>query len=197
MDNLNDLKAIWLTANTDSLPASGEMLRMAKKFRNGKIRHKLIMIFIAVLLAAVMIFGAINNGLTMVSSWIGEACLIVTCMLLAFTNIRSIRRFIDFKDSTNKEFIEFMEQTRRNQLYYYQKTQVAGMGISSIGLLLYFYEIVYRDTVVFIITYSIAFLYLAFMWFYIRPRNFKRQNLKMDKTVRKLHDISNQIKNEI
>jgi len=197
MDNLNDLKAIWLTANTDSLPASGEMLRMAKKFRNGKIRHKLIMIFIAVLLAAVMIFGAINNGLTMVSSWIGEACLIVTCMLLAFTNIRSIRRFIDFKDSTNKEFIEFMEQTRRNQLYYYQKTQVAGMGISSIGLLLYFYEIVYRDTVVFIITYSIAFLYLAFMWFYIRPRNFKRQNLKMDETVRKLHDISNQIKNEI
>ena len=197
MDNLNDLKAIWLTANTDSLPASGEMLRMAKKFRNGKIRHKLIMIFIAVLLAAVMIFGAINNGLTMVSSWIGEACLIVTCMLLAFTNIRSIRRFIDFKDSTNKEFVEFMEQTRRNQLYYYQKTQVAGMGISSIGLLLYFYEIVYRDTVVFIITYSIAFLYLAFMWFYIRPRNFKRQNLKMDKTVRKLHDISNQIKNEI
>jgi len=126
MDNLNDLKAIWLTANTDSLPASGEMLRMAKKFRNGKIRHKLIMIFIAVLLAAVMIFGAINNGLTMVSSWIGEACLIVTCMLLAFTNIRSIRRFIDFKDSTNKEFIEFMEQTRRNQLYYYQKHRLPG-----------------------------------------------------------------------
>jgi len=197
MDNLNDLKAIWLTANTDSLPASGEMLRMAKKFRNGKIRHKLIMIFIAILLAAIMVFGAINNGLTMVSTRIGEACLIVTCMLLAFTNIRSIRRFIDFKDSTNKEFIEFMEQTRRNQLYYYQKTQVAGMGISSIGLLLYFYEIVYRDTVVFIITYSIAFLYLAFMWFYIRPRNFKKQNLKMDETVRKLHDISNQIKNEI
>ena len=194
MDNLNDLKAIWLTANTDSLPASGEMLRMAKKFRNGKIRHKLIMIFIAVLLAAVMIFGAINNGLTMVSSWIGEACLIVTCMLLAFTNIRSIRRFIDFKDSTNKEFIEFMEQTRRNQLYYYQKTQVAGMGISSIGLLLYFYEIVYRDTVLFIIAYSAAIIYLAVMWFVVRPRNFKRQNLKMDETMRKLHDISNQIK---
>ena len=130
----------------------------------------------------------------MVSTRIGEACLIVTCMLLAFTNIRSIRRFIDFKDSTNKEFIEFMEQTRRNQLYYYQKTQVAGMGISSIGLLLYFYEIVYRDTVVFIITYSAAIIYLAVMWFVVRPRNFKRQNLKMDETMRKLHDISNQIK---
>jgi hypothetical protein len=196
MDNLNDLKAIWLTANTDSLPASGEMLRMAKKFRNGKIRHKLIMIFIAILLAAIMVFGAINNGLTMLSTWIGEACLIVTCMLLAFTNIRSIRRFIDFKDSTNKEFIEFMEQTRRNQLYYYQKTQVAGMGISSIGLLLYFYEIVYRDTVLFIITYSAAIIYLAVMWFVVRPRNFKRQNLKMDETMRKLHNISNQIKND-
>lgn len=196
MDNLNDLKAIWLTANTDSLPASGEMLRMAKKFRNAKIRNKLTMIIIAVLLAAVMVFGAIYNRSAMISTRIGEACLIVTCALLAFTNIRSIKRFIDFKDCTNKEFIEFMEQTRRNQFYYYQKTQVAGMGISSIGLLFYFYELVYRDTVWFVITYSIALFYLAFMWFYIRPRKFKKQNLKMDETLRKLHDISNQIKNE-
>jgi hypothetical protein len=144
-----------------------------------------------------MVFGAIYNGFTMISTRIGEACLIVTCMLLAFTNIRSIRRFIDFNDCTNKEFIEFMEQTRRNQLFYYQKTQVAGMAISSTGLLLYFYELVYRDTVVLIITYSVAIIYLAVMWFVVRPRNFKRQNLKMDETLRKLHDISNQIKNEL
>jgi len=196
MDNLNDLKTIWLTAKTDSLPSSTEMLRMAKKFRNGKIRNKLLMIFIAVLLAAIMIFGAINNGLTMLSTQIGGACLIFTCMLLAFTNIRSIRRFIDFKDCTNKQFIEFMEQTRRNQLYYYQKTQVAGMAISSIGLLLYFYELVYRDTVWFIVTYTIALLYLAFMWFVMRPRNFRKQNLKMDEQMQKIHSISNQIENE-
>jgi len=143
-----------------------------------------------------MIFGAINNGLTMLSTQIGGACLIFTCMLLAFTNIRSIRRFIDFKDCTNKQFIEFMEQTRRNQLYYYQKTQVAGMAISSIGLLLYFYELVYRDTVWFIVTYTIALLYLAFMWFVMRPRNFRKQNLKMDEQMQKIHSISNQIENE-
>lgn len=193
MDNLNDLKAIWLTANTDSLPASGEMVRMAKKFRNTKIRNKLTMIFIAILLAVIMVFGAIYNGLIMLSTRIGEASLIFTCALLAFTNIRSIKRFIDFQDCTNKEFIEFMEQTKRNQLYYYQKTQVAGMLISSIGLLLYFYELVYRDRILFIIIYSTAIIYLAVMWFVIRPRNFKKQNLEMGATMKKLHDISNQI----
>ena len=194
MDNLNDLKAIWLTAKTDSLPASGEMLRMAKKFRNDKVRKKLMLISISILLSTIMVFGAIYNDLTMISTRIGEACLIVTCILLAFTNIRSLKRFINFKDFTNKEFIDFMEQTRRNQLYYYQKTQVAGMGISSIGLLFYFYELVYKDTVWIMVTYTAALLYLAFMWFYIRPRNFRRQNQKMDETMRKLHDISNQIK---
>lgn len=196
MDNLNDLKAIWLTANTDSLPASGEMLRMAKKFRNAKIRNKVMMISVAIVLAGIMVFGALYNNLTMISTYIGEVLLIITCLLLALTNIRSIKRFIDFKDCTNKEFIEFMEQTRRNQLYYYQKTQVAGMGISSTGLLLYFYELVYRDTLLFIITYSTALIYLAVMWFVVRPRNFKKQNKKMDEQMRKLHEIANQIDNE-
>jgi hypothetical protein len=196
MDNLNDLKAIWLSAKTDSLPASAEMLRMAKKFRDDKIRKKLIMIAVAILLAAIMVFGALYNNLHMMSSYVGEALLIITCMLLAFTNIRSIKRFIDFKDCTNKEFIGFMEQTKRNQLFYYQKTQVAGMAISSTGLLLYFYELVYRDTLLFIITYSTAVIYLAVMWFVARPRNFKKQYKKMDEQMRKLHEIANQIDNE-
>jgi len=152
-----------------------------------------MMIFIALLLAAIMVFGEIYNGSTMLSTHMGGACLIITCMILAFTNIRSLKRFIDFKDFNNKEFIEFMEQTKRNQLYYYQKTQVAGMAISSIGLLLYFYELVYRDTVLFIVTYSAAIIYLAVMWFVIRPRNFRKQNLKMDETLRNLHNIANQI----
>jgi len=129
----------------------------------------------------------------MISSYVGEALLIITCMLLAFTNIRSIKRFIDFKDCTNKEFIGFMEQTKRNQLFYYQKTQVAGMAISSTGLLLYFYELVYRNTLLFIITYSMAVIYLGVMWFVVRPRNFKKQNKKMDEQMRKLHEIANQI----
>jgi hypothetical protein len=193
MDNLNDLKAIWLSAKTDSLPASGEMLRMAKKFRNDKIRKKLIMIAVAILLAGIMVFGALYNNLNMISSYVGEALLIITCMLLAFTNIRSIKRFIDFKDCTNKEFIGFMEQTKRNQLFYYQKTQVAGMAISSTGLLLYFYELVYRNSLLFIITYSTAVIYLAVVWFVVRPRNFKKQNKKMDEQMRKLHEIANQI----
>ena len=37
MDNLNDLRKIWLTADTKGLPNSSEMVHIVKKYRNKKL----------------------------------------------------------------------------------------------------------------------------------------------------------------
>jgi len=104
-----------------------------------------------------------------------------------------MKRFIDLKDCSNKEFIEFLEQTRRNQVYYYKKTQVLGMGLSSLGLLLYLYETASISTVAFIITYAIAITWTLVLWLVIRPRSFKKQSRKLDETLKKLEKISKQL----
>ncbi|SDS18213.1 hypothetical protein SAMN05216490_0688 [Mucilaginibacter mallensis] len=193
MDNLNDIKALWLTAKTDGLPSSDEMLRIVKKFRNQRLRNKLIVIFTALVCAAMMVATMFVYKSTMITTRIGEVLIIIACGVLVFTNTRSIKRFIDLKDCSNKEFIEFLEQTRRNQVYYYKKTQVLGMGISSIGLLLYLYEMASISMVVFIITYSIAIIWTLILWLVIRPRSFKKQSLKLEETLKKLENISKQL----
>jgi hypothetical protein len=86
-----------------------------------------------------------------------------------------------------------LEQTRRNQLYYHTKTQVLGMALSTLGLMLYLYEFLYRDKMAFIIGYTIALGLMLFLWLYIRPRNFKKQTLKLNATIEKLEKISDQI----
>jgi len=193
MDNLNDIRALWLTAKTDGLPSSDEMVRIVKKFRNQRLRRKLGIIFTALVCAAMMVATMFVYKSTMITTRIGEVLTIIACGVLVFTNTRSMKRFIDLKDCSNKEFIEFLEQTRRNQVYYYKKTQVLGMGLSSLGLLLYLYETASIGTVAFIITYTIAITWTVILWLVIRPRSFKKQSRKLDETLRKLEKISKQL----
>jgi hypothetical protein len=193
MDNLNDLKTIWRTAKTDSLPGADEMLRTVKKFRNQKLRNKWKVIIVSAGLIIFWIWFMWNFKPVMVSTWAGAALTVLSSVVLIWTNARSMKRFYALNDCSNREFLAFLEQTRRNQLYYHTKTQVLGMALSTLGLMLYLYEFLYRDEMTFIIGYSLALALVLFMWLYIRPRSFKKQTLKLNTTIEKLEKISDQI----
>jgi len=196
MDNLDDLKALWLSANTDPLPRPEEMLRMVKRFRNQKLRRKILIIIVALTCAVIMIVGLFVDGFTMISTYIGIALLTISCIILAISNIRSIRRFYDLKDSSNSEFVQFIERTRQNQIYFYKKTQAVAMSITSVGMMLYWYELVYRNTTLTIVIYSATIIYLCVMWFVVRPRVFKKEARKLDAMIERLEKISKQFEHE-
>lgn len=192
MDNLNDLKTLWLSAKTDILPPPDEMLRIVKGFRNQKLRRKIILIVVALVCSVIMVTGIFINGATMLSTYIGDVLLITSCLILAITNLRSIKRFYNLKDCSNAEFVQFIERTRQNQIYFYKKTQVVAMAITSVGLMLYWYELVYRNTMLTIIIYSITIIYLCIMFFVVRPRVFKKEARKLDAMLNRLEKISKQ-----
>jgi len=194
MDNLNDLKAIWQTANITDLPKSAEMLRLVKKFRNQRLLKKILMIVLAILLLAVMVFVMFIYRSAMLTTRIGEVLFIITCIILVVTNSRSLKRFIDLKDCSNKEFIEFLEQTRRNQVYFYTRTQFIALCFCSLGLVLYPYEFVHIKLTWFIGTYTFVLLYLGVIWLIVRPRVFKKEARKLNEILERLEKISNQIK---
>jgi hypothetical protein len=174
MDNLDDLKAIWLTAKTDHLPTSEEVISMSDKFRHNTLIRKIVIIISACLVASLMLAVMIFYKSTMLSTWIGEGLIILSCILLAATNVRSIGRFYKFQACSNYEFLQFLEKTKQNQLRYYKKTQVIGQVLSSAGLLVYLYEFTCKNTIIMIVAYGVVLAYLSVMWFVIRPSSFKK-----------------------
>jgi hypothetical protein len=194
MDNLNDLKKIWRTADTSSLPNSNEIMRMGKKYRNKGLAKKIFLIAAALLLSVLMVIVLFIYKPTMLSTRIGAGFMIIALSILVYTNIRSIGRFYYFRDYNNKEFIAFLEQTRLNQIYFYKKTQVISLSFSSIGLLFYLFETAYQHPIAGLIIYLISGLFLSINWLVTRPRTFKRQSEKLNETLKKLERISNQIK---
>lgn len=193
MDNLNDLKAIWQTAKTDNLPTTAEMVKLAKKFRYQKLRNKVLSIAVGVGAIVLMLAFFLNTPGLAITTIAGMIFTLIACVILIYTNARSIKRFIDLKDYTNKEFIQFLEQTRRNQLYYYKYTQVMGLAFSSIGLLLFLYEFVQKNTTISAVFYAIAVGWTIFICFYLRPRNFKKQSIKLNNMLASLKKIDDQL----
>jgi uncharacterized membrane protein HdeD (DUF308 family) len=194
MDDLNDIKNIWQTARTDDLPNATEMLRIVKQFRNKKLRNKILSIAVAVIVIILSLVSVLVTPNFMLSTKAGVAFTIAACLVLANTNIRSIKRFITLKDCSNREFLLFLEQTHRNQLYYHQKTQVAGMLLSFAGMILYLYEFVHKSLALTLVFYSLTVAWILFMCFYQRPRSFKKQSKKLNETIKKFEKIADQIK---
>jgi len=193
MDNLNDLKALWLTAKTDSLPDSHQMVQLIKKFRNKKLLKIGALVLAAILLTATMIWVMFVYKSIMLTTRIGEVCMLIAGIILITTNLNSLLRFYKLKECSNKEFIQFLEQTRVRQQFYYQKTQVVAMIFCATGLLVYLYEGVYQNTLLCIIAYSATTIYLAIIWFVIRPRTFKKDGRKIAEQIAKLESIAKQI----
>jgi hypothetical protein len=193
MDNLNELKAIWQTAKTDELPTTAEMVNLAKKFRYQKLRNKVLSITVGVGAIALMLFFFFSKPVLAPSTIAGMIFTVIACVILIYTNARSMKRFIDLRDCNNKEFIRFLEQTHRNQLYYYKYTQVIGLLFSTLGLLLFLYEFVQKSTTLSAVFYTIAVGWTIFICFYLRPRNFKKQSARLNNMLESLKRINDQL----
>jgi len=194
MDNLDDLKVIWHTAKTDSLPSSNEMLLLIRKFRNQKLRSKWLSIITSLMISMLITTVLFFVHFKLVSTYIGGVMMVVSGLLLAATNIRSLKRFYKLEDCSNLEFLGFIEQTRKNQILYYNKTMIWIVIICSIGWVLYLYEITYQNPMVCFAVYSVIFIYLAVMWFIVRPRSFKRDAEKLNSMQQRLEKILKQLK---
>lgn len=197
MDNLDDLKALWHKADTASLPDADQVARMARRYRNHKIRKKIFLIIASALLGALMAGVMFFYKSTMLVTRLGEVLIVFSAGILVYTNLRSIGRFYRYSDYTNKQFLQFMEQTRLNQLRYYNKTQVASLVCSSAGIFLYLVEPVRRDPLAGGILYAIMIACFLVLWLVIRPRTFRKQLKKTNDVIARLKTLTDELDSEI
>jgi len=194
MDNLSDLKAIWQTAKTDDLPSSKEMLQLIGTFRRQKLRNKWGAIVASLFFSALILVVLVEIDFHLLTTYIGGALMIISGVLIAVTNFRSLKRFNQLQDCNNLEFLAFIEQTRENQIYFHKKTMVGVVSLCSVGWLLYLYETMYRQPLWLVaVFYAIALIYLGVLWFVVRPRTIRKDALKLEATKKRFETISKQL----
>jgi hypothetical protein len=196
MDNLNDLKKIWLTADTKGLPNSGEMVRRVKKYRNQMLLGKTIVVIAALALTVFWVWIMFWFKSKMVTTRIGEVLMLISTLILLVTNLNSWNRFYKFNDFDNVDFIKFLEKTKRRQMFYFKKTQVVAMAFCAIGLIIYMVEPALKSFAIGLSLLAFVIVYLLIIWFIVRPRAYKRQEKKMDETIKKYELLTKQLNDQ-
>lgn len=194
MNNLDDMKSLWHTVPTDKLPSSNEMTKLIRKFRRQKLRSKWLVIISCFLLSLLLLAAMVITHFKMITTYVGGSLSVIASLLLAATNIRSLKRFYLLDDLDNLKFLEFIAQTRENQIHYYQRTMVIIISLAATGWILYMYELVYRYPIWSIVIYCIMTVYLGVLWFIVRPRAFKKDQEKINATRERVESILNQLK---
>jgi hypothetical protein len=192
MDNLNDLKKLWHTADTQSLPDSNEMLMMIKKYRNQKMVRKILLIACALVFAGLMVQLFFDYNSTMITTRIGEAMIISSILILIVTNTRSLKRMYDLKNCTNKEFIAHLQQVLYNRNYYYTKTQPLCMGLNGVGFMIYMIETIHKKPFLGSVVFGVTIVFLLILLLVVRPRVFKKQSKKLNETIKRTNSLFKQ-----
>lgn len=192
MDDLNKLQTLWQSASPVALPDAMEIKKNIKEFRSTKLRNKILSVIVAITTILLSLFVLMTVKNFWFSTQLAIILNVISCLILATTNLRSMKRFAQLKDLSNLEFLQFLQQTRQNQIYYHKRTQVAGLILATASTLLLPYQLVVHSLTLAIITYSLIFTWIAVLWCYIRPKTFNKHSKKLSTEVLRFENIIKQ-----
>ena len=189
MEDLADIKDLWQTAKVSELPNAEEAVRIIKSYRFNMIVKKSLMILLLALMILLLVY-VVFYGPKMLTTRIGEAGFFTGIIILFISNTNSLRRASNQINRSNQEFIEYLKQTQRGRIFFYEKVQpIIFLGIS-LSLLLYAFELVYNNLVLTFVIYSLLIIYMAVMWYIVRPRIIKKRTKQLKETIEKLESLT-------
>lgn len=196
MDNLSELQKVWHSASTDNLPQAGAMVRMVKRYRIRKLLRAVWVIAVVLFSLVFLVLKTVDYRSAMWTTRLGALFIVLAGLALIVAKLSTFVRFYRLKDCSTKDFILFLERTRERQHFFYKRTQVVCFAVCSAGTLLYLFEGVRGSAPrVFLGAYGALIAYFSILWFFARPRVFKRQERKMQEKIAKLEGILKQMEN--
>lgn len=194
MDNNIDFKDLWKKQSV-SQPNFEDLLARLKQFKKASLRSLWIT---NVLLIATSIFIAViwyYYQPQFVSTKIGIIITILTMMmyLVIYNRLLNAYKNID-STQTNQEYVQNLISIKKQQHYLQSTILSLYFVLLTIGLCLYMYEYASRMTVFWaIFTYVMTLFWMGINWFFIRPKQIKKQQTKINSLIEKFEDVSNQL----
>ncbi|WP_114819402.1 hypothetical protein [Chryseobacterium sp. KLBC 52] len=195
MDTNIDFKNIW-KQQTSNKPNLEELLGKLKKFRNQNLR-RLILANVALITTSILIaFIWYIYQPQMITTKIGIVLVILAMVifLLAYNKMFMVFYKID-QTQSNSEYLQSLYVVKSKQKL--METTILNLYFMMLflGICLYMYEYTSRMTLgAGILTYAITCAWIAFNWFYLRPRTIKKQQEKLNELINKFEEINNQLK---
>lgn len=194
MDNNIDLKNIWQRQKSQQ-PDIKEIKNKLNLYKRANLKRQACINIALLLTCAFIVFVWVYFNPKMITTKLGIViCVLGMLIYLFFYNrfSRSIKK-IDSTD-TNHNYIQKLNDLVVKQKFMQTTMLSLYFAMLAIGLCLYFIEYTAMMTVFWgWISYLMLLGWMAFNWFYFRPKVIKKQQLKLDQLIFAFEGLNDQL----
>ncbi|CAI2765635.1 hypothetical protein [Flavobacterium collinsii] len=194
-DNNNiDFKGLW-KKQTVSQPDMKDLLLRLKQFKAAGLRQLWITNIMLLATTAFIVFIWYYYQPEFISTKIGIVLVILAMIMYVSVYNRLLAGYknIDATQS-NQDYLQRLILIRKKQQYLQSTVLNLYFVLLGVGICLYMYEYALRMTFVYAgLTYGVTLLWIGVNWFYIRPKQIKKQQEKINSLIDKFDEVNKQL----
>jgi hypothetical protein len=194
MDNNIDFKNLW-NQQAVNQPNIEELLSKLKQFKRVSLSKLVITNVLLIATSVFIVFVWYTYQPEFISTKIGIVLVIFAMMvyLFVYNKLGTFYKTIDGTQS-NSEYLQKLISIKA-KLQFLQSTMLSLYFILlGTGLCLYMFEYTNRMTLFWgIITYAIMLGWVGFTWFYLRPKEIKKEQDRINGLIAKFEAVNKQL----
>jgi len=194
MDNNIDFKDLW-KQQAVSPPNIEELLSKLKHFNRVSLRKLVITNVLLIATSAFIIFIWYYYQPEFIATKVGIVLIILAMMifLLVYNQLAVFYKTIDSTQS-NSEYLQKLISIKARQQFLQSKVLSLYFILLGSGLCLYMYEYASRMTTFWeIFTYVVMLGWIGFAWFYLRPKEIKKEQARINGLIDKFEALNKQL----
>lgn len=193
MDSDTNLKELWSKQTTEP-PQIEELISNFAKIKKKKLITLIAVNIMMAVTIAFILFILLYFQPKLITTKIG----IVLTILGIIAHLLFYNRLIPYlsksnENQINSEFLKAIIKLKEKQKFLQTKMLQIYFITLTLGLCLYLYE--YVSIIPFpwsIFAYAVTLIWIAYNWFYLRPRVIAKERDKLDGIIRKFENIKSQ-----
>lgn len=193
-DNIN-FKDLW-NKQISIAPNPDNLIFEIKKLKKSNLKKLVLtnLLLIATSVSIILIWMYFQPQL--LSTKIGILLIILAMVIFLFAYNESYSLFKNYMNSqSNSDYLKDLLAIKAKQKFMGKTILNLYFILLSSGIGLYMYEYTSRMKPLWaIITYGITSIWILYNWFYLRPKQIKKQKAKLDEIISKFEMLNMQLK---
>ncbi len=189
--NFNEL---W-SAQKAEPPTTKDLLFKLKNFKREN-RNKIIISNVILIFSSLfMVFCWLYYHPKLITSKIGILLIILACIIFVISMNKSLEPLKKIDESeSNQQYLKALLILKEKQ--HFMQTTMLNLYfiLLSTGIALHMYEYTSRMSIIWaFFAYGITALWILFNWFYLRPKQIKKEQIKLNEIISKVEKLYMQL----
>ncbi|MCM5528665.1 hypothetical protein [Parasegetibacter sp. NRK P23] len=193
MDTDINFSALWQERPTPKADKTA-VLKRIEKFRSRRMKRIVLVNLMLLATAAFIVWIWVHYQPKLISTKAGIVLIILAISLFSVVSGKMIPLYRNNDNGSNgHDFIEKMRAIKKGEQFLHTTIMNCYFVLLTVGLCLYLYEYTLRMSGTGkLITYGATLLWVGFNWFYIRPRQIRKQQKALNEVLDKIEGIEKQ-----